>query len=294
VVKLSYGTFHTFVEEELERVEVPSGGPERRVGALKWADDVIKSARQNLGDVDDLYSEGSSSARDAAGQVTEITLELGSFLYAAGADHPVWRRWIGLAALGIYLTAATPARSLADLQTLYPLRDVHQATQYAAIGGEWRLLGALPPARPSTVQDRVLGELARLEFERSERQEASGKAKSDPGNAHDDEDHEVRAWLRLAASIPTGDHQATEEALKELADFWMGEGEDDWMRFHRGSYADFEAPVCAVAAIARHHGFAPSSMTPEQYSFLEPGLATPEPTPFFPKYFDLPTTTEGG
>jgi hypothetical protein len=291
VVKLSYGTFHTFVEEELGRVEVPRGGQERRAGALEWADDVIKSARQNLGDVDDLYSEGSSSARDAAGQVTEITLELGSFLYAAGADHPVWRRWIGLAALGIYLTSAMPARSLADLQTLYPLRDVHEAAQYAALGGEWRLLGALPMARPPTLQDRVLGKLARLESEPSRQKEANGKAKSGPGNAHDDEE---RAWLRLAASIPAGDHQATEEALKELADFWMGEGEDDWMRFHRGSYPDFEAPTCAVAAIARHHGFAPSSMTPEQYSFLEPGLATPEPAPLYPKYFDLPTTTEGG
>ncbi|HYP21218.1 MAG TPA: hypothetical protein VEY08_14195, partial [Chloroflexia bacterium] len=285
MVKLSYGTFHTFVEEELGRVEVPRGGQERRAGALEWADDVIKRARQNLSDVDDLYSEGSSSARDAAGQVTEITLELGSFLYAAGTDHPVWRRWIGLAALGIYLTVATPARSLADLQTLYPLRDVHEAAQYAALGGEWRLLGALPLARPSTLQDRVLGELARLESEPSGRQESNSKARSGLGNTHDDEE---RAWLRLAVNIPTGDHQATEQALKELADFWMGEGEDDWMRFHRGSYPDFEAPACAVAAIARHHGFAPSSMTPEQRAFLEPGLATPEPAPLYPKYFDLP------
>jgi len=38
----------------------------------------------------------------------------------------------------------------------------------------------------------------------------------------------------------------------------MAEDEDDWMRFHPRSYPDFEAPACAVVAIARHHGFIPT------------------------------------
>ncbi|MBR8835450.1 MAG: hypothetical protein DSM106950_15865 [Stigonema ocellatum SAG 48.90 = DSM 106950] len=71
----------------------------------------------------------------------------------------------------------------------------------------------------------------------------------------------------------------------------MAEDEDEWMNFHPRSYPDFETPACVVAAIARHHGFTPTELTPEQYNFLEAGLAIPEPSPMFPNIFSLPASS---
>lgn len=97
-----------------------------------------------------------------------------------------------------------------------------------------------------------------------------------------------RAWLVLAKSIPEKDHGKTETALKVIADDWIDLTEGDCMNFHPYSFPDFETPVCAAAALARRSGFIASSLNHDQYQFLEPGLATPEPTPLVSRYFGLP------
>jgi hypothetical protein len=257
---LNYQTFHVFVAQEFEKVTEPTGMV-RRIGVSEYATEVRHYIQKDLDAVDSLITEGRLSLEKASKSVTDLVLEITSFLYAAGAEHHVWRRWSSLTGLGMFLTG-----------------EIQEAAQYAVLGGEWDFLKVLPsvPVQSKQISEQVLWMLVK------------GKPVPNlPESASDDEDN---AWLQLAKSIPAQDHRKTEDALKLLADFWMAEDEGDWMNFHPRSYPDFETPACAVAAIARHHGFTPTSLTPDQYRFLEPGLARSEPPPLFPNYFSLPAS----
>jgi hypothetical protein len=94
-----------------------------------------------------------------------------------------------------------------------------------------------------------------------------------------------RYWLDIEAGIITGMNDITEKELKSLAEFWMPETRGEWKKFNYGYFPVFDTPVCAVAAIARKNGFAPSGLSDDEYSFLEAGLAIPEPDPLYPGYF---------
>jgi hypothetical protein len=255
---LEHDAFQEFVAQEFKKTTIPAG-PARRLGAQEHSAEVMRYIRRDLHDVGRLHKEESISLEKATNSITELVLELTSFLYAAGADHRVWRRWASLTAFGMFLTG-----------------QIHEAAQFAILGGEWNFLKVLPamPVKSKQVSDLVLWILV-----------WSKPIQDLPESARDDEGN---AWLQLMQSIPAQDHRRTEEALKNIANFWMAENEGDWMNFHPRSYPDFHTPVCAAAAIARHQGFMPTSLTQEQYRFLEAGLAISEPPPMFPTHFSLP------
>ncbi|MEH1804753.1 hypothetical protein [Nostoc sp.] len=257
---LNHKNFRSFVKAEYQKLQRPTGQARRR-GVEKVVG--MPGSGGSLEAVEELLKEGIYNEEEACSNITEAVLELTSFLYSAGAEHQIWRRWSSLTAFGMFLTA-----------------EIHQAAQYAVLGGEWEFLKVLP-AKPLTsqeVSERVLWTLV--------------ISQADPNLPNTETDSEDDAWLHLAKSIPAQDHRNTEAALKTIADFWMEELEGEWINFHLGSYPDFHTPACAVAALARHYGFTPISITPEQYSFLEAGLAISEPSPMFPNIFSLPESSK--
>jgi hypothetical protein len=258
---LTYPTFRVLVEQEFARVTMPSGPSHRRLGVNEYVEKVMAYIRRDLNEVERLLNEGQFDLQKAIASVVNLTLELTSLLYAANADHKAWRRWSSLTAFGMFLAG-----------------QIHDAAQYAVLGGEWAFLHALPaaPVVSKQLSARVLWQLV------------GGKPK--PTLPLEENDEYDNAWLTLAHSIPAHNHHETEEALKIIADFWMEETGGDWKNFHLRSYPDFETPACVAAALARHSGFEPTSLTFDQYSFLEAGLAAPEPPPLFPTYFSLPTS----
>jgi hypothetical protein len=257
---LNHENFCVFVTQEFEKMTLPTASV-RRMGVSEHASDVMYYIQRDISTVNSLITEGQLSWEKASQSVTDLALEITSLLYAAGANHTVWRHWSSLTAFGMFL-----------------IKKTIESAQYAALGGEWDFLKILPsiPAKSQQISDRVFWMLVNGE--------SVGNL---PESASNDEDN---AWLQLGKSIPAQNHRQTEEALKVIADFWMAEDEEEWMNFHPRSYPGFEAPVCAVAAIARHHGFTPTSLSQDQYQFLEPGLAIPEDPPMFPTIFSLPAS----
>lgn len=260
---LSHQDFCEFVAQEVEKITLPSVS-ERRIGISEYATDVIHYIQRDLNTVKSLITEEKLSWEKATKSITELVLEITSLLYAVGAEHTVWRHWSSLTAFGMFLQG-----------------KMIQVAQYAVLGGEWDFIQSLPatPVKSQQISEQVFWMLVKRNF----------TAANLPESTSNEEDN---AWLQLAQSIPAQDHSQTEEALKEIANFWMAEDEDEWMNFHPRSYPDFETPICAVAALARHYGFTPISITPEQYSFLEAGLAIPEPSPMFPNIFCLPESSK--
>jgi hypothetical protein len=258
---LNYQNFCVFVAQEFEKITLPSA-PSRRVGVSEHATNVIDYIQRDLNDIHCLISEESLTWENATQSIAELALETTSLLYAIGAEHPVWRHWSSLTAFGMFLQG-----------------KIIQAAQYASLAGEWNFLQSLQvtPIKSKQISEQVFWMLVKGNF-----------TANLPETTSDEEDN---AWLQLAKSIPARYHRQTEEALREIANFWMGEDEDEWMNFHPRSYPDFETPACAVAAIARYHGFTPISLSAEEYSFLEPGLATPEPSPIFQNIFSLPLSS---
>jgi hypothetical protein len=186
---------------------------------------------------------------DALSHAYEISLEITSFLYAAGADHSSWRAWSALAAWGSTLRG-----------------DVPGAVPYAVLSGSWEHLGAFEV----TVAHESLGsEVVRSLALRT------GVPMAGPGHP----DRADEAWLLLAAAISRSDHARCEESLQALADFWTEEDEE-WDVFEPRGYPCFDPWVCAAAALAREGGYRPRDLSGDARRFLDPGLAPQCPDPF--------------
>ena len=258
MVILNYESFRSLLSQEFNTIILPQGQV-RRVGSLEYTENFIDYIQRNLKSVDDLLNDGSLTISEALESVTEKVLQFSSFLYSVGAEHKVWRHWSSLTGFGLFLCG-----------------NIHSAAQYAALGGEWEFLRVLPNSPPVSqqVSEQVIWHLL------------TSYAAPEISVPNDDDDEE-RAWLKLSQSIPNRNHRDTEEALKVIADFWLGECEGGYTNFDPNYYPDFEPAACAAAALARHNGFSPTSLTSEQHSFLEPGLAIPEPSSLFPDYFSL-------
>lgn len=259
MVTLRYETWQQLVADEFSKLEIPSG-PVRRAGVEAYTTKVIDYITKDMQGIQRLLNENQIQESKAATQLTELALETTSFLYAAGAEHAIWRHWAGLTACGMVLTG-----------------DLYSAAQYAVLGGEWALIPRLRSivTRSKQVADQVLWRLL------------TGASASDLPEAADDDYDD--AWLRLASSIPAHDHDSTEDALKTIAEFWIEETEGDWLTFHVRSFPDFDTPSCVAAALARRAGFIPTAFSSEQYQFLEAGLAESEPPSLFLVSFALPS-----
>ncbi len=245
--------------QEFARLEQPVGKPVRRQGIEAFALDMLPTVGRELKSIDKMDRSKPERLREAMCSLTDLSLELASYLYAAGAEHPVWRRWIALTAFGRYLTGS-----------------MLEAAMYATIAGEWKLLDTLPPVRldQNHVSDQVIWKL--IGGRPSPRLPVKG------------EDDYSEAWLQLGFTIPCKDHAAIERSLTLIADDWIQMSDGEWQRFEPKAYPNFEVNACAVAAIARRRGYRPSGLTEEQLDFLEPGLAEPEPAPLYPSQFQLP------
>lgn len=255
---LNYSTLRERVKIDLLQTTISSSSV-RRLGADQYTNVIFLDFIRRLDSIDQLLAESIVGLSNATTMLASLVNEFTSFLYAVGASHDVWRHWSSLTAFGLFLSG-----------------EIHGAAEYAALGGEWEFIKVLPDKPINTQQnadkvtwmlitDKPVSAIIQPQYEYS-----------DP-------------WLMLAQSLPAKDHKTTEESLKLIADFWMEETGGDWNNFSYGRYPVFETPICAVAALARHQGFVPTCLTSSQYSFLEAGLAEPEPPSMFPTLFTLPT-----
>lgn len=222
----------------------PPSGPERRIGALTHGSAAMASVGRELTALQGSEKVGSGS---------DLALEVASYLYSAGAPHPDWRHWTGLAAFGHLFQG-----------------EYVRACPYLVLAGEWQCLAALravPPGRRSASAEALwrlaVGELSELRWP--------------------DDDTENDGWCELLVALPAGDQQRIGAALDAMATFWLDEYEGDWEVFHPRSAPDFEPEPCAAAAIARRSGYSPAGLRGEVRRFLEPGLATGEPEPLYPR-----------
>jgi hypothetical protein len=237
---------------ELTTVTIPEG-PRRRSGTDALFADCLGYVRRDLDAVREMLGEGGTPASDIFATGANLAAETASLLYAAGAPHVAWRHWSALTSLGRLL-----------------LGDRLQGCLDAVLGAEWayieRLRGTGMPVGPNP--QRVVWQLV----------VGSGDATASmvPRDSYD------HAWLDLLASIPARDHRRTEAALRELAEFWIGEDED-WECFHPRSYPDFQSDVCAAAQAARRRGYVPEHLDEEILRYLEPGLVADKPSPLSPE-----------
>jgi hypothetical protein len=228
------------LREEFRGMAAPAG-PERRIGATRRGASAMERVRREI------------DGNEKVGSGADLALEVASYLYSAGAPHPEWRHWVGLAALG-YLH----------------LGEYVKACPYLVLAGEWSCLEALravTPGRRSPAAEAVwrlaVGEPDELSW---------------PDGDPDDE-----GWSELLAAIPAADRERMEAGLDAVATFWLDEYDGDWEVFHPRSAPDFEPEVCAAAAIARRSGYHPTGLSGDVRRFLEPGLAEGEPEPLYPR-----------
>jgi hypothetical protein len=254
VVVLTAGHYLTIIASEGRGVDVPAG-PIRRVGAGGCAASNIEIVKQDLFVVTESLGSDVTAEGKALRRGWDLSLELASCLYDAGAPHTVWRRWSALAAFGMVLSG--------EYVTSYP---------YLILAGEWSCIDAMadrPVSRPGSVGLRAIWMLA--------------TGQRDRGEAFGPVDDSDSPWLTLCDSIPEDDFSRTEEALRSLADFWILEDEE-WDTFHPRSFPSFEPEVCAAAALAKRRGYAPRNLPDDALRFLDPGLADGWPEPLYPRF----------
>jgi hypothetical protein len=182
----------------------------------------------------------------------DLSLELASILYSAGAPHRQWRWWAGRAA-----------------RALLKYGEVARSAVWAVLACDDDLIAQLPPApNPGRSPDRIVwwvAERARPDRrDNGDDREATDIPPDDPLDA---------AWTTLVRSIPAADHAATDRALRTITDFWLEEDED-WEAFHPGYHPDFEPELNAAVALARRSGWQPRCWPDDAMRFVDPGLAS--------------------
>lgn len=240
---LTLDSYAAVVAEAESHLPFPDGPP-RRVGS---ADRIAENIQLARGDLHYVLNDAADLDR-----VADLCLELGSCLYDAGAPHPLWRHWTGLAGLGLVLQNQ-PALACA----------------YLVLAEQWDTVATLvaDPAPPSgPLARRSLWVLAG----------GSGRERLRDGRVGEWEE----AWPDLVDATSAGDRVRVGRDLTELAEFWIGES-DDWNAFAPRTYPSFHPDVCAAAAITRRAGIAPTDLSGDVALFLEPGLAlgTPDALP---------------
>jgi hypothetical protein len=244
-----------------QRLDV-SGATRRRSGTDAAFATALSDIRAELAEIrrfltdeagrEEDTSEGDDAVRRAR---TDLSLELASLLFSAGAPHAEWRWWASQAAEAF----------LAD-------GDAESAAVWALVAHDDGVVRRLPRApAPGTRPGRVVWWLASAPVSESSGGIRSGGSPSLP---RDDVD---AAWVVLTRSIPEADHRSTGRALRTITDFWMAEDED-WENFHPHYYPDFEPELNAVAVLARRSGWKPTGWPPVALRFLEPGLAAGAPS----------------
>jgi hypothetical protein len=228
--------------------------PRRRSGSDTAFRSALTSAQAELAEIDRYTSEADPDDANSNDELrrarVDLCFEIASILFAAGAEHADWRWW---------------ARQAAT--SLLEYGDAQSAASWAVLTGDDGLVGKLPGApepghRPKSVVWWLAKALLSGQADNN-RPEASGVEPQDSVDA---------AWTKLARAIPVGDHPATNDALRTITDFWMGEDED-WQAFHPRSYPEFEPELNAAATLALRSGWAPVNWQQDALLFLEPGLA---------------------
>ncbi|WP_433348871.1 hypothetical protein [Micromonospora sp. CA-111912] len=240
---------------ELDAVAAPPG-PTRRLGVVDHMPSALDLVRRDLHAAAAELSFGKEAGKLSF--ATDLARETASYLYAAGAEHRCWRRWAALTAFG------------------HAINDqILAACPYAILGGEWCLLESMSPLTPESGPPSAIA-LWRLAINATATDDLP------------DSDIVDQSWRTLLTAIPSGERTAIDQALGNIAEFWIAESEGDWEFYHPRSAPDFDPEPCAAAALARRYGWSPVSMAREVIRYLEPGLANGFPGELYPRLPALP------
>jgi hypothetical protein len=221
-------------------------GPRRRRGVERRAGRVLDESVGVLGNLRAQVAEGRMLPSYAVIIGRGFVEQIAYLLYAAGADHPIWRRWLALAAVRDRLAG-----------------DYFDAACKAAIAGEWSFLATIPETREvlDEIRQRALWHLF------------GGRPRPDLTTRVPPHD----PWVALTASVPAGDHAATRRALLTIARSVV-QDDPQWNEYRPLPGETWDESAYAAAAIARHRGFRLSTRPRTPYDVLEPGAADGDST----------------
>jgi hypothetical protein len=241
-----------WVRQEFEAVTVPRG-PGRRVGVERYLPAVFDWVRGSTRSTAAAVADGSEPIDTGLTAMADLALEITSLLYAAGADHPVWRHWAALAAFGLLLGD----------------RPV-EAVQYALLAGEEALAADVPfePRRTRWFGEGVVWALA-----------TGVRTIGEPSPA----DAAGGPWRTVFRAVLDREPPLVELALHTIGELHNGRSDEPWEDFEPRSYPLFDPLAGAGAAVARRAGLLQALSSPLDQRYLEPGAADGDPEPLYPR-----------
>jgi hypothetical protein len=241
------------VAEELDALALPAGPARRRLEhpASVVLDETAARIRSDLEKV-----VRGQWARTAVVQLTSTrAIAIAGALYAAGAPHPTWRRWLAIAAACERLVG-----------------NWIEAVVFASIAGEWSFVDRIDDTRERFSAEwaaiwRILGKRPAVDF---------AAFSTEIG---------APAWEALADAAASGNEARVERTLMAVVDAAMKE--DSWSSGDRVRTGDphgedflpfmwcsHASSSWAIAAILRRRGFRPSRRFGQtRLRYIEPGLA---------------------
>lgn len=253
---LTYKSLREKVGIDFLEVKIPEE-PVRRIGAGEYKEKIFSDFNKSLNSIDQAFNESIIDISGVQKFLETLINEFASNIYALGSAHEVWKHWSALGAFGLFLCG-----------------NLERAAEFAVLSGEWEFVKVLPNFTINTLQKSDIVTWALI----------THNLNFEIGSPNDSYE---AAWINLMQSIPARDHITTEQSLKAISSYWMEETGNEWKQFLYGRHPTFHTSACVVAAIARSQGFVPSSLTRDQYDFLEAGLSVSEPDNMFPSVFSL-------
>ncbi|MFI9460367.1 hypothetical protein [Streptomyces xiamenensis] len=231
--------YASLVVERGEMIAAPPG-PRRRTAAQGKFESSYGYIRDGIAWLSQRLRVGGLD--DPVFYAHELSLEITSYLYAAGAEVDIWREWSLLSSWGSEVRG-----------------DSTEMVAYAVLGGRWdHLRGQSIDVDGQSLPGAVVWSMV---------------VGADSPVLPECVDEVDEAWVRLAVGARCGDHGQTEASLRKLCEFWMMEDEE-WDLFEPRSYPCFDPYLCAAVLLARHGGYQPKHLSAEIRCFLGPGLSS--------------------
>src|SRR4051812_29984333 len=94
-MELNFQNLLALIQQEWNNLEFNKWIP-RIEKADKFVDKTKKHFRENMMSTHHLYYAGKLGEEDALNYAADLLLELSSFLFAAGAETKIWKKWSSL------------------------------------------------------------------------------------------------------------------------------------------------------------------------------------------------------
>ncbi len=139
-MELSFENLYLVIKKDWDQLKFNSNIP-RFKNAIEYTENIKSDFISNIQSIHDLHHTGKLKLEDAITFTLDFTLELSSFLFAAGYETKIWKRW-----LSIYTANLLLAKNYPDVLI------------YSLIAEERNVFESLPdlPSRSKQISEQVL------------------------------------------------------------------------------------------------------------------------------------------